>query len=137
MLPTFSLHLGSMGNLRPPRQGDAKGTTRPNTHPRRLAHAHTHAAAAGTAAVRGWQNLRHPPARTHLVIGLDGAQPHGELEAQEVVGAHGLQLQQLAQRHQLRPRQVVQRQLVLEQLGETQDLLVAGSLPRLSNLREQ
>ena len=72
----------------------------------------------------------------HLVVGLDGAQPHGELEAQEVVGAHGLQLQQLAQRHQLQAREVVQGQLVLKQFGKPHDFLVAGSLTRLSDLRE-
>lgn len=32
----------------------------------------------------------------YLVVSLDGAQPHGELKAEEVVGANGLQLQQLA-----------------------------------------
>lgn len=84
--------------------------------------------------LRGWPDLE---AVTHLVVRLDGAEPHGELEAQEVVGAHGLQLQQLAQRHQLRPREVVQGQLVLKQFGETNDFLIAGSLPSLSDLQEQ
>lgn len=72
-----------------------------------------------------------------LVVGPDGPELHDELEAQEVVGADGLQLQQAAQRHQLGPRQVVQRQLVLEQLGELEDLLVAGPLPRVPDLERQ
>lgn len=77
------------------------------------------------------------PRAAHLVVGPDGAEPHGELEAQEAVGAHGLQLQQPTQRHELRPREVVQGQLVLEQFGETDDFLIAGSLPGLSDLQEQ
>lgn len=44
---------------------------------------------------------------THLVVGLDGPQPHGELEAQEVVGADGLELQQLTECHQLWPCEVI------------------------------
>lgn len=53
---------------------------------------------------------------SHLVVGLDGAQLHHELEAQQVIGADGLQLQQFAQRYQLRPLQMFQRQLVLKKL---------------------
>lgn len=74
--------------------------------------------------------------QTHLVVGLDAAQPQQQLEAQQVVGAQGLQLQQLAQGHQLRPLQVLQGQLILEELGETQDLLRAGLPAAGRELRE-
>lgn len=50
----------------------------------------------------------------NLVVGLYGAQSHGELEAQEAIGADGLKLQQLAQGHQLRPGEVIHGQLVLK-----------------------
>lgn len=46
-------------------------------------------------------------AHIYLVVCTDGTQFHDELEAQEVVGADGLKLQQFAQGHQLRPRQVI------------------------------
>lgn len=71
---------------------------------------------------------------TNLIVGANVPQLHDELEAQEVVGADGLQLQQAAQRHQLGAGQVVQRQLVLKQFGEAQDLLVAGTLARAADL---
>lgn len=71
----------------------------------------------------------------YLVICSDGPQLHDELEAQEVVGADGLQLQEATESHQLRPGQVVQSQLVLKQFGELQDLLVAGSLAGVTDLR--
>lgn len=73
----------------------------------------------------------------HLVVSLDRPQPHGELEAEEVVGANGLELQQLAEGHQLRPCEVIQGQLIFKQLGKTQDLLITGSLTCLSDLQEQ
>lgn len=50
----------------------------------------------------------------HLIISLYGPQAHGELETQEVVGANGLKLQQLAQCYQLRPREVIQGQFILK-----------------------
>lgn len=71
----------------------------------------------------------------YLVVCSDGPQLHDELEAQEVVGADGLELQEATESHQLRPGQVVQSQLVLKQFGELQDLLVAGSLAGVTDLR--
>lgn len=73
---------------------------------------------------------------SHLVVCSDGPQLHDELEAQEVVGADGLELQEAAEGHQLRPREVVQRQLVLEQLGEFDDLLIAGTFTRVPDLKK-
>ncbi|KAF3845120.1 hypothetical protein F7725_008283 [Dissostichus mawsoni] len=61
---------------------------------------------------------------------------HDELEAQEVVGPDGLELQEPAESHQLRPGQVVQSQLVLEQFGEFDDLLITGSLPGVPYLQK-
>lgn len=74
------------------------------------------------------------PLHTHLVVGLDAAQPQQQLEAQQVVGAQGLQLQQLAQSHQLGPLQVLQGQLILEELGETHNLLRAGLVATVTDL---
>ena len=71
----------------------------------------------------------------HLIVGAYGTELHDELKAQEVVGANGLQLQQPTQGHQLGPHQVVQRQLVLKQLGEADDLLITGPLTRVTDLR--
>lgn len=70
----------------------------------------------------------------YLVICTDGSQLHDELEAEEVVGPDGLQLQETAESHQLRSSQVVQSQLVLEQFGELQDLLITGTFTRVPNL---
>ena len=70
----------------------------------------------------------------YLVVCTDGSQLHDELEAEEVVGPDGLQLQETAESHQLRSGQVVQRQLVLEQFGELQDLLITGTFTRVPNL---
>lgn len=70
----------------------------------------------------------------YLVICTDGSQLHDELEAEEVVGPDGLQLQETAESHQLRSGQVVQSQLVLEQFGELQDLLITGTFTRVPNL---
>lgn len=74
--------------------------------------------------------------QTHLVIGLDVAQPQQQLEAEQVVGADGLQLQQLAQSHQLWPLQVLQGQLVLKELGEAHDLLRAGRVAAVMDLKQ-
>lgn len=88
--------------------------------------------------------IKHQPGRRptflfvalrYLVVCSDGSQLHDELEAQEVVGADGLELQEATESHQLRPGQVVQSQLVLKQFGELQDLLVAGSLAGVTDLR--
>lgn len=70
----------------------------------------------------------------YLVICTDGSQLHDELEAEEVVGPDGLQLQETAESHQLRSGQVVQSQLVLKQFGELQDLLITGTFTRVPNL---
>lgn len=71
----------------------------------------------------------------YLIVGTDGPQLHDELEAEKVVGADGLELQETAEGHQLRPGQVVQGQLVLEQFGEAYDLLIAGTLPGVPDLQ--
>lgn len=71
---------------------------------------------------------------SHLVVRTDGPQLHDELEAEEVVCADGLELQEAAESHQLRPGEVVQRQLVLEQLGEFDDLLITGTFARVPDL---
>lgn len=71
---------------------------------------------------------------SHLIVGLDGAQLHHQLETQQVIGANGLKLQQFAQGHQLRPLQMLQRQLILKELGELHDVFSAGlftSVPHL------
>lgn len=72
---------------------------------------------------------------SYLVICTDGPQLHDELEAEEVVGPDGLELQETAESHQLRSCQVVQSQLVLEQFGEFYDLLVTGTFARVPNLQ--
>lgn len=50
----------------------------------------------------------------YLVICADGPQLHDELEAEEVVGPDGLELQETAESHQLGSSQVVQSQLILK-----------------------
>lgn len=87
------------------------------------------------------QNLQAPSSssvllQTHLVVGLDVPQPEQQLEAEQVVGADGLQLQQFAQSHQLRPLQVLQGQLVLKELGEADDLLRAGPVAAVPDLNK-
>lgn len=72
---------------------------------------------------------------SYLVVRTDGPQLHDELEAQEVVCADGLELQEAAESHQLRPGEVVQRQLVLEQFGEFDDLLITGTFTRVPDLK--
>lgn len=44
---------------------------------------------------------------SYLVVCTDGPQLHDELEAEEVVGPDGLELQETAESHQLRSGQVV------------------------------
>lgn len=73
---------------------------------------------------------------SYLVICTDGPQLHDELEAEEVVGPHGLELQEAAESHQLRSGQVVQGELVLEQFGEFYDLLITGTFPRVPYLQK-
>lgn len=71
---------------------------------------------------------------SYLVICTDGPQLHDELETEEVVGPDGLQLQETAESHQLRSGQVVQSQVILEQFGEFQDLLITGTFPGVPDL---
>lgn len=75
-----------------------------------------------------------PP--SHLVIRLDGSQFHHQLKTEQVVGADGLQLQQFTESHQLGALQVLQRQLVLKQLGESYDVFSCGLLARTPYLAE-
>lgn len=49
-----------------------------------------------------------PCAGSYFVIGFYRLQHHQELEAEQIVGSEGLQLQQLAQGHQLGAVQVLQ-----------------------------
>lgn len=72
----------------------------------------------------------------YLVVRSDGPELHDELKAQEVVGPDGLELQEAAERDQLGSGQVVQSELVLEQLGELYDLLVARTFPGVPDLQE-
>lgn len=81
-----------------------------------------------------------PPLELHhggsyLVICTYGPQLHDKLEAEEIVGPNGLELQETAQSHQLRSGQVVQSQLILEQFGEFYDLLITGTFPRVPYLQ--
>lgn len=73
--------------------------------------------------------------QSHLIVRLDGSEFHHQLEAQQVVGANRLQLQQFAQSHQLGALQVLQRQLVLKQLGEADNVLRLGLLSCAPNLK--
>lgn len=68
---------------------------------------------------------------------MDGPQLHDELKAQEVVGSNGLELQEVAESHQLRSGQVVQSQFVLKQFGELHDLLVTGTFSRVPDLQKE
>lgn len=72
---------------------------------------------------------------SHLIIWLDGPELHHQLKTQQVVCADGLQLQQLAQSHQLRPLEVLQRQLVLKQLRKPNNVLCGGLLTCASHLK--
>lgn len=74
----------------------------------------------------GLQRPLKPP--SHLIVWLDGSQFHHQLKPEQVVGADGLQLQQFTESHQLGALQVLQRQLVLEQLGESYDVFSCGLL---------
>lgn len=74
---------------------------------------------------------------SYLVVCTDGPQLHDELEAEEVVGPDGLELQETAESHQLRSGQVVQSQLILKQFGEFHDLLITGTFPRVAYLRRK
>ena len=80
---------------------------------------------------------KHQHGTSYLVISADGPQLHDELEAEEVVGPDGLELQETAEGHQLGPGQVVQGQLILKQFGEFNDLLIAGAFPRVPDLRHK
>lgn len=73
-------------------------------------------------------------ALSHLVVGLDVAQLHHELEAQQVIGADGLQLQQFAQRYQLWPLQMFQRQFVLKEFRELHNVFSPGLFPSVPHL---
>lgn len=72
--------------------------------------------------------------QTHLIVCLDGSEPEQELKAEQVVGANGLQLKQLAKSHQVRPFQVLQGELVLKELGEAHDVLGAGLVAAATDL---
>ncbi len=60
---------------------------------------------------------------SYLVVRLELAQLHAQLEPQERRRADRLDVEQLAQRHQVVVLQRVQRDLVLEQLRVPEDLL--------------
>lgn len=80
-------------------------------------------------------NLPHSGRRVlYLVVCTDGPQLHDKLEAEEIVGPDGLELQEATQSYQLRSGQVVQRQLILKQFGEFNDLLVTGTFTRVTYL---
>lgn len=74
---------------------------------------------------------------TNLVVGLDGAQLHHQLKAQQVVRSDGLQFQEFTQGHQLGALQVLQGQLILKQLGELHNVLCAGLLTCVPHLHTQ
>lgn len=78
--------------------------------------------------------LTTPNPPSHLIVPLDGPELHHQLETQQVVGANGLQLQELTQSHQLRPLQVLQRQLILKQLRKPDNVLRRGLLACTPNL---
>lgn len=83
-------------------------------------------------------NLLHSDRRVlYLVVCTDGPQLHDKLEAEEIVGPDGLELQEAAQSYQLRSGQVVQRQLILKQFGEFHDLLITGTFTRVTYLHGQ
>lgn len=73
---------------------------------------------------------------SHLIVGLDGAQLHHQLETQQVIGADGLQLQQFAQCHQLWPLQMLQCQLILKKLGELHNVFCAGLFTSVPHLQQ-
>lgn len=73
-----------------------------------------------------------PP--SHLIVWLDGSQFHLQLKPEQVVGADRLQLQEFTESHQLRALQVLQRQLVLKQLGESNDVFCCWLLTCTSYL---
>lgn len=74
----------------------------------------------------GLQCPLKPP--SHLIIWLDGSQFHHQLKTEQVVSADWLELQQFTESHQLGALQVLQRQLVLKQLGESYDVFSCGLL---------
>lgn len=120
-------------NTEPPLEDGARAATRPKQSGRPVTQ---RAEPEPARSVRSTPAATSTLVQTYFIIRLDGSEPQPELKAEQVVGADGLQLKQFAKSHELRPLQVFQGQLVLEQLGEAHDLLGAGPVAGVTDLRK-